>query len=181
MNRHTKAQMSIDFLIGIVIFIGALLFVFQFMSGTVLPFTQGANEKTVTVDRVSDSLYYDKMGTDEKGVIELSYLYNEEESRLKTENEILRDLNIDEDRHRLNITVVSEDGVEKTGDEVVQINELGLSQEAAIIGLDPENARIGPDPSLSGSSVNKATRVGYVRQTAGNKEPETVVVNIRMW
>lgn len=173
MYRQTKAQMSIDFLIGIVIFVGALFFVFQFMSGTVLPFTQGANEKTVTVDRVSDSLYYDKMGTDEKGVIDLRYLYNESEGEVVSEENVLRDMNVDTLRHSLNITVVREDGVGDDNVEVVEINEKGLTN----VG---EPAQIGSSPP-PGGSVNKATRVGYVRETAPGTDPETVVVRIRMW
>lgn len=173
MYRQTKAQMSIDFLIGIVIFIGALFFVFQFMSGTILPFAEGANEKTVTVDKVSDSLYYDKMGTDEKGVIDLRYLYNESRGEVVSEEKILKDMNVDTLRHSLNITVVKEDGVGDDDVEVVGINENGLAD----LG---DEARIGSNIPTTGS-VNKATRVGYVRETAPGTDPETVVVRIRMW
>ena len=174
MCRQTKAQTSIDFLIGMVIFIGALLFVFQFLSGTILPFTQGANEKTITVDRVSNSLYYDKMGTDEKGVIDLRYLYDESDSEVISENELLRDLNVDTTRHSINVTVVTEDGVDEDDVEVVEINENGLADS----GGDP--VQIGPTP-ISSNSINRATRVGYVRQTDVATDPETVVVRIRMW
>ena len=160
-------------MIGMVIFVGALLFVFQFLSGTVLPFTQGANEKTVTVDRVSDSLYYDKMGTDEKGVIDLRYLYDESGSEVISDDELLKDLNVDTTRHSINLTVVTEDGVDEDDVEVVEINEDGLTSAG-------DRVQIGPTP-ISSNSINRATRVGYVRQTDGTTDPETVVVRIRMW
>jgi hypothetical protein len=173
MYRQIKAQTSIDFLVGMVIFIGALLFVFQFLSGTILPFTQGADEKTVTVDRVSDSLYYEKMGTDEKGVIDPTYLYDKSENEVISEEELLRDLNVDAQRHGINVTVVSENGVDEDDVEVVEIDEDGLTNSG-------EPARIGDNP-VSGSSINKATRVGYVKNTDGTTDPQTVVVRIRMW
>jgi hypothetical protein len=177
MRRHTEAQTSIDFLIGMVIFIGALLFVFQFLSGTVLPFTQGANEKTVTVDRVSDSLYYDEMGTDEKGVIDLRYLYDDSDGEVISEDELLGDLNVDTTRHSINVTVVTEEGVDEDDVETVRITENGLEGTGPVGSGEP--VQIGPPP-ISSNSINRATRVGYVRQTDGT-DPETVVVRIRMW
>ena len=176
MCRQTKAQTSIDFLIGMVIFVGALLFVFQFLSGTVLPFTQGANEKTVTVARVSYSLSYDKMGTDEKGVIDLRYLYDESEGDVISESELLRDLNIEESRHSINVTVIREEDAEEDA-EIVRITENGLAGTGPVGSGDP--ARAGESVPITGN-VNQATRVGYVRQTDG-ADPQTVVVRIRMW
>lgn len=177
MRGQTKAQLGIDFLIGMVIFIGALLFVFQFLSGTILPFAQGADEKKVTVNRVADSLYYDKMATDEKGVIDLRYLYDESEGEVKSEREILRELNVDTSKHNLNITVVDEEGTDDSDDEIVRINESGLVDTGGS-GYGNET-RIGRAP-LKGS-ITKATRIGYVEKTGGDEEPKTVVVRIRMW
>lgn len=175
MRDQAKAQLGIDFLVGMVIFLAALLFVFQFVSGTVLPFAQSADEEEVTVNRVADSLYYDKMGTEEKGVIDLSYLYDESESELKEEEEILRDMNVDTTSHRMNITVFDESGTDRSDDEIVRINENGLVDTGSGSG---EPVRIGR--SASRGSINRVTRVGYVEKTAG-EDPRTVVVRIRMW
>jgi len=177
MRSQTEAQLGIDFLVGIVIFLGALLFVFQFVSGTVLPFAQGTDEEQVTVHRVADSLYYDKMSTDEKGAVDLSYLYDEAEGELKEEGEILRDLNVDASKHRMNITVVDEDGIDMSNDEVARINGSGLVGTGS--GVDGEPARIGR--SVTRGSINRATRVGYAKKTGGGEKPRTVVVRIRMW
>ncbi len=176
MQSQNRAQLGIDFLVGMVIFLAALLFVFQFVSGTVLPFAQGVDEDGVTVNRVADSLYYDKMATEEKGVIDISYLYDESEDELKEGEDILRDMNVDATRHRMNITVVDESGVDRSDDEVVRINGSGL------VGMggsgDGEPARIGR--SATRGSINKVERVGYAEKTAG-EDPRTVVVRIRMW
>jgi len=163
-------------LIGMVIFIGALLFVFQFLSGTILPFTQGADEKTMTVDRVSNSIYYDKMGTDEKGVIDLRYLYDESEGEVISGNELLRDLNVDTTRHSINVTVVREESADEDA-EIVRITKDGLAGTGALGSGEP--ARVGRSVPITGN-VNQATRVGYVRQTNGG-DPQTVIVKIRMW
>lgn len=163
-------------MVGMVIFLGALLFVFQFLSATVLPFAEGADEEQVTVNRMADSLYYDKMATGEKGVIDLTYLYDKGDGELKEEEEILKDLNINPRQHRINITIVDEDGIDESGDEVVRINESGL------VGIggsgSGEPVRIGR--SATRGSINRVTRVGYVKKTAGEK-PRTVVIRIRMW
>jgi hypothetical protein len=57
-----------------VVFLFALLFVFQFVSGAVLQFAQGTDEKQVTVHRVAGPLCYDEVSTGEKGVTTLSCL-----------------------------------------------------------------------------------------------------------
>lgn len=51
-----RAQTTLDFAIGISIFLLIVLFVFVFIPGTLDPFTVGAQEQTVTSDRVADSL-----------------------------------------------------------------------------------------------------------------------------
>jgi hypothetical protein len=51
-----RAQTTLDFAIGISVFLLIVLFVFIFIPGTLDPFTVGAQEQTVTSDRVADSL-----------------------------------------------------------------------------------------------------------------------------
>jgi hypothetical protein len=176
MRGQAKAQLGIDFLVGMVIFLGALIFVFQFLSATVLPFAQSADEEVVTVNRMADSLYYDKMATGEKGVIDLTYLYDEGEGELKGEEELLRDLNVGASDHNINITVVDEGGIDRSDDEVVRINESGLVG----IGGSGSGKQVRIGRSALRGSINRVTRVGYVERTAGVK-PRTVVVKIRMW
>lgn len=58
-NRNTRGQTTLDFAIGVSVFLLALVFVFAFVQGTLLPFTDGAQEETVSSNRVADLLVKD--------------------------------------------------------------------------------------------------------------------------
>ena len=175
--RDQKAQMSVDFLIGMLIFAGVLLFTFQFLTGSILPYTQNTDGTTATVERVGDSLYYDRLADGEKGLVNLSYLYDKTDNELKTESELLTDLGVDKDRHGINVTVWNETGI--SGSEIVRINESGLVDTGGM--GDGEPARIGGPPPDAGAGINVATRIGYVSEPAGDIKPMTVVIEVRMW
>lgn len=169
---RSDAQMSIDFLVGMTVFAGALFFVFQFMSGTILPFATSADETAVTVERTGDKVYYDRLTTEEKGVIDnITYFWDSGD--VVSEDYILNDVGLDPDKHGLNITVVTE---EINSEEVVEINESGLTST----GSNREELKVGDPPPDGGTSVTRASRVGYVTETGG-ENPETVVVKLRMW
>ncbi len=52
-NVNEKGQMTIDYLISITIFLFAIFFVFQYISGLFTPFESNSDEVTLMADRVS--------------------------------------------------------------------------------------------------------------------------------
>jgi hypothetical protein len=63
----TSAQMSLDFLIGISVFLVAFIFVFAFIPGVFVPFISNSDEMTMTADRASLSLCSDLLARTEAG------------------------------------------------------------------------------------------------------------------
>jgi hypothetical protein len=61
-----RGQTTFDFAIGISIFLSVLLFVFTFVPTILEPFTVGAQEHTVAVDRVANELTQDVLGSPEQ-------------------------------------------------------------------------------------------------------------------
>jgi len=56
MSQHTRGQTTLDFTIGVTIFVVVLAGVFLFVPGTLQPFEEGGQENIVTVNRVADQL-----------------------------------------------------------------------------------------------------------------------------
>ena len=54
-----RGQTTLDFATGVSLFLLALVFVFMFVPGTLQPFTQSAQEETVSANRVADLLVTD--------------------------------------------------------------------------------------------------------------------------
>lgn len=52
----TRGQTTLDFAIGISIFLTVLLFILLFLPGILSPFTESAQEETITSNRVADKL-----------------------------------------------------------------------------------------------------------------------------
>lgn len=63
MRGHTRGQTTLDFAFGMSIFIAVVLFIFLFVPGILEPFTAGAQEETVAVDRVADELSRGMLGS----------------------------------------------------------------------------------------------------------------------
>lgn len=58
----TRGQTTLDFAIGIVIFLAVVLFVFTFVPGILEPFDVGGEENPTVSDRIANSLTQDKFG-----------------------------------------------------------------------------------------------------------------------
>lgn len=58
-----RGQTTLDFAIGISVFLAVLIFVFLFVPGLLSPFTTGAEEETVTANRVADHLTKSMLGS----------------------------------------------------------------------------------------------------------------------
>lgn len=161
-DSGNSGQMSIDFLIGMLVFAGVVLFVFQFMTTTILPFSEATGDKTVKVHSVGDKLYYDteRLSTGEHGKVDMTY-FKDGLTDLKSESQLKNELAIDDETSSLNITVFVH-------------NESGPNDVAKLSGAG--NITIGPSTPESGASVARATRIGY-----WEKKAEKVIINIRMW
>lgn len=61
MTDATRGQTTIDFTIGITIFLIVLATVFAFVPGALQPFNQGTQEDIVTVNRVADTISEDNL------------------------------------------------------------------------------------------------------------------------
>lgn len=61
-----RGQTTMDFAVGMSLFVGVVLFVFLFVPGILDPFTVGAQDETVTSNRVADSLTQDLLNSPER-------------------------------------------------------------------------------------------------------------------
>lgn len=55
-GRRTRGQTTLDFAVGVSIFLLVLISVLLFIPGTISPFVEGGQEEIVTANRVADSL-----------------------------------------------------------------------------------------------------------------------------
>lgn len=62
-DMGTRGQTTLDFTIGISVFLGAIIFIFLFAPGILTPFTVTGQSETVTVDRTADYLAQDALGS----------------------------------------------------------------------------------------------------------------------
>ena len=68
-----RGQTTLDFVIGISVFLAAIFFIFLFAPGILTPFTVSGQSDAVTVDRTADYLSQDALGgPDEPYVLERS-------------------------------------------------------------------------------------------------------------
>ena len=167
--RETEAQISIDFLIGMLVFAGIIFFAFQFVGSTAAPFisSQTTGEKVTKVHTVGDRLYYDKLATDREGKLNLSYFQNST-GGIKTEEEVAVELGLvngtDDPDVAANITDRYEISVEVT--EAATDN---------FVSIDGDPIDIGEGSPVLGGAEAKAKRVGYT-ETNG-----TVAIELGVW
>lgn len=57
-----RGQTTLDFAIGMSVFLAVVLFVFLFAPGMLQPFTVGTQEETVSANRIADQLAQDMLG-----------------------------------------------------------------------------------------------------------------------
>jgi len=61
-----RGQTTLDFAIGISVFLAVIVFIFSFAPGILTPFTVTGQSDAVTVDRVADQLSQDLLGSPEE-------------------------------------------------------------------------------------------------------------------
>ncbi|MFP4632302.1 MAG: hypothetical protein ACLFMT_02565 [Halobacteriales archaeon] len=157
-GRGRRAQMSIDFLIGMTLFAAVFFFVFSFASSSIVPFSTTSEEVPTKTQKVADTLYYEELDGD-GAELNLTYLKDNEDDV----QQMMDDLGVDDDRYGLNVTVEKSDGVG---------------------GLEVTDGGDDVTPPDAGSSVSQTVRVGTVEDPAGITaldEGDTVIVRVRVW
>ncbi len=64
----SKGQITIDYLIGITIFLLTIVFVFNYVSGIFTPFQSNSDEVTLVADRVSTSIVESRLSAGDESV-----------------------------------------------------------------------------------------------------------------
>lgn len=114
-GRPSRGQTTIDFTIGISIFLAVVLFVFLFVPGILEPFTGSAQEETVSTNRVADQLTKGMIGSPRQPYVleeycTVQFFNNSSASGCNFESKpVERQFGFDPDRQNVNITV-NEDG-----------------------------------------------------------------------
>jgi hypothetical protein len=62
-KERQRGQTTLDFAIGMSLFLSVLIFIFLFIPGLLSPFSAGVQEETVTTDRVADGLTMGMLGS----------------------------------------------------------------------------------------------------------------------
>ncbi|WP_336361365.1 DUF7287 family protein [Haladaptatus sp. ZSTT2] len=169
-----RAQTSMDFLVGMSMFLIIVIFVLSFVPGLIEPFNDSVQEDTVTVDRVATQLSKGMLGsTDEPFILDAQCteaFFGDTDPG---------DCNFDtgtpvEDRfglsstQQLNVTI--ERDTDGDGDrEIVQMDGAGNIVDSGGILL-----REGRNPPTSTGSVVVARRVVYL-------DGHDVSLIVRMW
>lgn len=152
--------MSVDFLIGMVLFAGVFFFVFQFSSAAVAPFVFTSEEVPTMTQSAADNLYFNELTDGERGMLNLTYLAQNDDNIQGIQD----DLGVGQDRYGINITVS-----EMSSDDV----DFAVS--------DSGSTNSPPD---TGASVSRTTRFGEVADDGGLtefEEGDKVLIRVRVW
>ena len=166
--RDTEAQVSIDFLIGILIFAGIIFFAIQFVGSTAAPFisSQTSGEKVTKVHSVGDRLYHDKLATEREGKLNLSYFQNST-GGIKNESELAVELGL--------VNGTTEPGDVSNITERYEMSVKVTNATGDLVSLNGSDINIGGNSPVIGGAGAKAKRVGYT-ETNG-----TVAINLEVW
>jgi len=73
LRRGERGQTTLDFAVGVSVFLAVLLFIFLFIPGILSPFTASAQDETVTSNRVADQLAVGTLASPEQPYVLDSY------------------------------------------------------------------------------------------------------------
>ncbi|MCZ7381304.1 MAG: hypothetical protein O8C64_07010 [Candidatus Methanoperedens sp.] len=163
--KSDSAQVTIDYITGIGIFLLAVIFVFQFVYGLFLPFQSGSDKATLAADRagtvlVERMLHADKAS--ELNVIDQGKLYYFNNTRLNYSNQnnynaALREIGLfsNESVFDMNVTVANltylNKPINQSGPALSETTDIGQTKRLVLI-------------------VNSST--GY---------NETAILSVRVW
>lgn len=164
------AQVTIDYIAGIGIFLIAIVFVFQFMYGLFIPFQSGSDKVTLAADKASMVLVERALHVDKSGanIIDESKLYYFNNTKINYANQA-------------NYTAT--------------LRELGLFSTEAVFDMNISvaytNGTIAKQngtnfPLISGPSLPDNTDIGQTKRlvliiNSSTGYNETAILSVRVW
>ncbi|GFO97788.1 hypothetical protein ig2599ANME_1998 [groundwater metagenome] len=167
---NDRAQMTIDYMIGMSIFLLTVAFVFQFMNSLFAPFQTASDDATLAADRASTVLVERLLIADKSGALSII-----DEGKLNYFNNT-----------RLNYTNKTIDSNNKTNYQNA-LDELGLLSDyiiydmnMSVTDLNGSKMFIGGPPLLENVDIGQTRRlVLIVNSTTGYQK--RAIVFVRVW
>ncbi|UGV39956.1 hypothetical protein J7W08_07445 [Methanococcoides orientis] len=159
LRGNDEGQVTIDYLIGITIFIVALFFIFQYSAGLFTPFQSNSDEVTLVADRVATSITEMEMSAGD----------------IRTPNLIDSDKTDDYFDTKLS-----------TSGYYTEIDKLGLRGEYHRYDLNVtlENStqmlKMAGEPLPLSNNIGQTKRVVLIEDTITGKT-ETAILSVRVW
>jgi hypothetical protein len=154
-----RGQTTLDFAIGISVFLAVLIFIFLFVPGLLSPFTTGTQEETVTSNRVADELTTSMLGSPRdpyalETYCTVAFFDGDGPGRCSFADESLSDqLGLDPNRENVNVTIRG--NVTKQPDESEEILcwDTDRLVEKSVCGGGVELRRGDAPPTANDESV----------------------------
>lgn len=162
-GKNESAQITIDYITGIGIFLVSVFFVYQFMQGLFIPFQSGSDSVTLAADRASTVLVERLLhasGSGELNVIDQGKLYYFNNTRLNYSNQ----------------TSYND-----------ALRELGLFSNEAVFDLNISIANLTNIPmNQSGPALPETTDIGQTKRmvliiNSSTGYNETAIFSVRVW
>jgi hypothetical protein len=165
--KSESAQVTIDYITGIGIFLLAVIFVFQFVYGLFVPFQSGSDKATLAADRagtvlVERLLHADKAS--ELNVIDQGKLYYFNNTRLNDSNK---------NNYNSNYNVA--------------LREIGLFRNESFFDINMSVAYLnGTVMNQSGPALPETTDIGQTKRlvlivNSSTGYNETAILSVRVW
>lgn len=143
--KGESAQVTIDYIAGIGIFLLSVFFVFQFMSGLFIPFQSGSDKATLSADRAGTVIVERLLRSNNSGdlnVIDQGKLYYFNNSKLNYNDQAnytntLREIGLfsNETYFDLNMSVTYPDGtmMNQSGPQLPETTDIGQTKRIVLI------------------------------------------------
>jgi hypothetical protein len=170
LRGNDEGQVTIDYLIGITIFIVALFFIFQYTAGLFTPFQSNSDEVTLVADRLATSITENKISSGDINTPNLidenrtgNYFYLLSTSSGYTNETKNLGLRGEYHRYNLNVTLGNSSGIIK----------LATTNHGEITGAS------GSTLPLSGN-IGQTKRIVLIENTETG-QTETAILSVRVW
>lgn len=125
-SRESRGQTTLDFALGVSIFLAVVLFTFIFIPGILSPFTGSTQEETVSTNRVADHLTKGMLGSPRRpyaidDYCTVQFFANESATRCTFDDQtpIERQFGFDPARQHVNVTVYGNATTTARSDELL--------------------------------------------------------------
>lgn len=179
----TRGQTTLDFAIGMSLFLAVVLFVFLFVPGMLQPFTLGTQEETVGANRIADQVSQDMLGSPREPYVldrfcTVEFFAGNSPSQCRYGSGSLGEQLGLTDRQHVNITIRGNTTLANTHDERLcwDAGEAELQEDAGGTCADADDTKlsVGSVPPQDNDASVTASRVVWL---AG----DDVTVEVVMW